>query len=98
MDAQSSSECAAHCSLLCCCRLRCAPPRGSPICTFWAAGLIVTTLGNVWAEQRERWGLFELTRLVQFVMCMLSVLIYYDGSNVINRYRCGRQASERAKG
>lgn len=60
---------------------------GSPMCSLWATGLIVTTLGNVWAEQRERWGLFEVTRGIQFLLAMLSVLIYYDGSNVINRYR-----------
>jgi len=60
---------------------------GSPICTVWSTAIIGVTLLNVWAEQRERWVLFEATRGVQFLLAMLAVLIYYEGSNVINRYR-----------
>lgn len=61
--------------------------RGSPVCSLWALALAAVTLINVSAEQRRRSGLFELTRGIQFVLAMLSVLIYYDGSNVVNRYR-----------
>ena len=53
---------------------------GSPKCSLWAAGLILSTLGNVWAEQQERWGAFEVTRGIQFLLAMLSVLIYYGQS------------------
>jgi hypothetical protein len=60
---------------------------GSPICSLWSTALVAVTLGNVWAEQRHFWRLFEATRGVQFLLCMLSVLIYYEGSNVVNRYR-----------
>jgi hypothetical protein len=73
-------------------RLSCPPSllllrRGAPVCSFWSLFLFGVTLTNVYAEQRDKYGLFELTRLVQFVMAMLSVLIYYDGSNVVNRWR-----------
>ncbi len=60
---------------------------GSPICSLWASAIIVVTLGGGWAEQRERWTIVELCRLAQFLLAMLSVLIYYDGSNAINRFR-----------
>jgi len=60
---------------------------GSPICNIWSSMLILVTLTNLWSRRVEKWGLFELTRGVQFVLLMLSVLIYYDGSNVVNRYR-----------
>lgn len=61
--------------------------RGDPVCTLWALALFGVTMTNVWAEQRDKSGLFELTRGIQFVLAMLSVLIYYGGSNTVNRYR-----------
>ena len=61
--------------------------RGSPICTFWSCCILGVTLLNIYAEQREKSLLFEVTRGIQFVLAMLSVLIYYNGSNVVNRYR-----------
>ena len=61
--------------------------RGAPICSVWSTLIIIVTLTNVYAEQRERFSLFEITRLIQFVLVMVSVYIYYEGSNVINRYR-----------
>lgn len=61
--------------------------RGAPICSVWSLALLLVTLLNLYAEQRDRSALFEWTRGIQFVLAMLSVLIYYDGSNVVNRYR-----------
>ena len=54
---------------------------------MWSLAILLVTLTNVYAEQRDRSTLFEVTRGIQFVLAMLSVLIYYDGSNVVNRYR-----------
>jgi hypothetical protein len=54
---------------------------------MWSTLLILVTLTNMYAEQRDRVVMFEATRFIQFVLAMLSVLIYYEGSNAVNRYR-----------
>jgi len=60
---------------------------GAPLCTLWAGGLILATLLNVYYDKMENKPRLYVTQFSQFLLLMLVVPVYYDGTNVVNRYR-----------
>ena len=60
---------------------------GSPLCTAWTALLLVVVTLQVKAESEKRLLLSETLKLASQALLMLVVLIFYEGSNVVQRHR-----------
>ena len=60
---------------------------GSPLCTFWTALILTVVTFQVKAEHEKRTLLSEGLKLASQALLMLVVLIFYEGSNVVQRHR-----------
>ena len=60
---------------------------GSPLCTFWATLVVVLATSQSYCEHHKLPRLGEPLKFASQVALMLVALIYYEGSNEVQRHR-----------
>ena len=60
---------------------------GSPLCTAWTALILLVVTAQAKAESEQRHVTSEVLKLASQAVLMLVVLIFYEGSNVVQRHR-----------
>ena len=60
---------------------------GAPLCTLWALVLLLLLALQVHYESKDNTVYSESIKLLMFIVLMLSVAVFYDGQNVVQRYR-----------
>ena len=60
---------------------------GSPLCTFWAILVVVLATSQSYCEHHKLPRLGEPLKFASQVALMLVALVYYEGSNVVQRHR-----------
>ena len=60
---------------------------GSPLCTAWTTLILLVCTSQAKAELEQRHSVSEPLKLLSQAVLMLVVLIFYEGSNVVQRHR-----------